>query len=78
MKAIVTFILIITKKNFFTSIFNFKMNIIKLAKRKHSRVRNVIVYIIKTIILQLKKNQNVFMRHRSFSKNKIYIFESFV
>ena len=50
-KATVTFISAITKKNFLTSIFIFKMNIIKLAKRKHLCMRNVIAYAIKTTIL---------------------------
>ena len=56
MKATVTFISAITEKSSSTSIFNFEMNIIKLAKRRYSRVRNVIAYAIKITILQSKKN----------------------
>ena len=51
MKATVTFISAIMKKSFFTSIFIFETNIIKFAKRRHSRVRNVIIYAIKITIL---------------------------
>ena len=78
MKATVIFISAITKKNSFTSIFISETNIIKLVKRKHSRVCNVIAYIIKTTILQSRKNQNVFIRHRSLFRNKTYVFELFI
>ena len=56
MKTTITFISAITKKSFFTSIFIFEINIIKLAKRRYLRVRNIIAYAIKIIILQSKKN----------------------
>jgi len=51
--------------------------VIRLAKRYHSRIRNVVVYALETTILNLDKKKNVLMRYKSLLVGTSYLFQVF-
>jgi len=51
--------------------------VIRLAKRYHSRVRNVTVYALETTILNLNKRKNVLMRYKPLFVETSYLFQAF-
>ena len=64
-------------KHEFISIFILiiKSSVISLIKRRHSRLKNVIVYATATTILKIDQRQNITIKHRDLFKNS-YLFES--
>ena len=57
------------------SILIIKSSVISLIKRRHSRLKNVIVYATTTIILKIDQEQNITIKHRDLLKSS-YLFES--
>ena len=64
-------------KHEFISIFILiiKSSVISLIKRRHSRLKNVIVYAIAATILKIDQKQNITIKHCDSLKN-FYLFES--
>ena len=57
------------------SILIIKSSVIFLIKRRHSRLKNVIVYAISTTTLKIDQEQNITIKHRDLLKSS-YLFES--
>jgi len=60
-----------------TLVLTIKASVIRLAKRYHSRVRSVAMYALEITMLDLDKNKNIFMRHKSLPANASYLFQAF-
>ncbi len=60
-----------------TPVLMAKASVVRLAKRYHPRVRNVIVYALETTILNLDKGKNVLMRHKPLLVGASYLFQAF-
>ena len=57
------------------SILIIKSSVISLIKRRHSRLKNVIVYATTTTTLKIDQEQNITIKHRDLFKSS-YLFES--
>ena len=52
-----------------------KSSVISLIRRRHSRLKNVIVYVISATTLKIDQRQNITIKHRDLFKSS-YLFES--